>query len=102
MRLRRKNLRKNYINKRNPLQRGGISMNSNILSLLEGKYEREIRFGKYNFMLNDVSKLFIQLLAIQYSAYSIVMRQRIEKETIRIISSRTQELNLLAFLSLKS
>ncbi|MBD5386955.1 hypothetical protein HDR70_03600 [bacterium] len=38
-------------------QRGGISMNSNILSL-EGKYEREIRFGKYNFILNDVSKLF--------------------------------------------
>lgn len=38
-------------------KRGGVSMNSNIVSL-EGKYEREIRFGKYNYMLNDVGKLF--------------------------------------------
>lgn len=38
-------------------QRGGISMNRHIVSL-EGKYEREIRFGKYNYILNDVGKLF--------------------------------------------
>lgn len=38
-------------------ERGAVSMNSNITSLI-GKYEREANFGKYNFLLSDMNTFF--------------------------------------------
>lgn len=85
-------------------QRGGISMNSNILSL-EGKYEREIRFGKYNFMLNDVSKLFYSVTRNTVfgilNSYATKDRERNDQnyfiQNSRIESFGISELEVLIF-----
>lgn len=85
-------------------KRGGVSMNSNIVSL-EGKYEREIRFGKYNYMLNDVGKLFYSVT--RNTVYGILnsyaTKDRVDKDhdsfiqNTRLTSFGISELEVLIF-----
>lgn len=85
-------------------RRGGVSMNSNLISL-EGKYEREIRFGKYNYMLNDIGILFGSVIRNTVSgilnSYATKDRERddayFHMQNTRIISFGEAELEILIF-----
>ena len=57
-------------------ERGGISINSNIIALI-AKYQREKLFSQRNFVLSDFNKYDKAIVVIRYLVLETVMLQKI-------------------------